>query len=146
MSQTVDDSIPVRSHKIRNWSKPHVASQCSQPCSKTRPISPDYLYRSLVSRYNDVTALDSLIENFGGITSTLECLPHRLQMRKRKSNNLNERIEELTVENECLQEESIYYKDTRAVLIKFFENINSSIQTIKGLLYETSKDVAISEQ
>lgn len=67
-------------------------------------------------------------------------------MRKRKSNNLNKRIEELTVENKCLQEELIYYKNTRAILMKFFENINSSIQTIKGLLYETSKNVAISEQ
>ncbi len=53
------------------------------------------------------------------------------------------RIEELKKEVEYLQQELIYYKDTRQILMKFFENIDQSQRMIKSVLRETSRNVTV---
>ena len=146
LQKTLDGANSANNRKVEKSSKRHVAFQSSQSPSRVKSMGPGYARGSLVSRYNDVTALDHLVEDYGGTTSTLECLPHRLQMRKKKPKNLKERIEDLTVENGYLQDELAYYKDTRAVLMRFFDNIDESHRMMKGAIYEASKDVAISEQ
>ena len=146
LQKTLDGANSANRRKLEKLSKHHVAFQSSQSPSRVTSMGPDYAPGSLVSRYNDVTASDHLVEDRGGTTSTLECLPHRLQMRKKKPKNMKGRIEELTIENGYLQEELAYYKGTRAVLMRFFGSIKESHQMMKNAIYEVSKDVAISEQ
>ena len=55
-------------------------------------------------------------------------------------------IEELTREIRYLRQELAYYKDTRKVLMKFYESIDESHRMIGNALYETAKGVAISEK
>ena len=74
-----------------------------------------------------MTTLDYIIKYYNESRSTLKCLSHCLQIQKSKSNNLNKRIQELTLENKYLQKELIYYKDIHAILMKFFDNVNDSI-------------------
>ncbi len=53
------------------------------------------------------------------------------------------RIEELTKKVEYLRQELIYYKDTRQVLMKFFESIDQSQRMIESVLREASRNVTI---
>ena len=93
----------------------------------------------------EVTALDHQIGDHGGTTSTLDYLPHRLRLTKeKKPETLKGHIEELTREIGYLRQELAYYKDTRKVLMKFYESIDESHRMIGNALYETAKGVAIS--
>ena len=55
-------------------------------------------------------------------------------------------MEELTKEIKYLRQELVYYKDTRKVLMKFYESIDELHRMIENALCETVKNVAISEQ
>ena len=56
------------------------------------------------------------------------------------------RIEELQREMGHLRQEIRYYKDTRDVLMKFFESVQASHQELREALTEASRGIAISEQ
>ena len=141
-----DDANLFNQCKVERSSKPHVAFQASQSTSIVKAMSPGSPRKLPVSRFNDVTALDHHIGCHGGTTSTSECLPHRLRVRSKNSKSVKARNEELTIENGYLQEELAYHKDTREVLMRFFESINEAHRLMKAALYQTSRSEAISEQ
>ena len=137
------DAKSFSQRKIEAPSKRHVAFQAS---SRMDATASNGLPKAPVSKFNEVTALDHHIGHHDGTTSTLECLPHRLRVRSKNPKSLEARNEELTIENGYLQEELAYYKDTREVLMRFFESINEAHQVMKTALHQTSNGVAISEQ
>lgn len=95
----------------------------------------------------EVTALDHQIEDHERTTFILDYLPHRLRLTKeKKSKTLKKHIKKLTKEIEYLRQKLTYYKDTRKVLMRFYDSINESHRMIRNALCETFKDVAIFEQ
>lgn len=125
----------------------HVTSQPPQPTSRVTSDNFDHYRGPRLNRDHEVTALDHCIEDHGGTTSTLDCLPHRLRITKeKKSRTMKEHMEDLTREIGYLRQELAYYKDTREVLMRFHESISDSHRVMKVALCEMSKGVAISEQ
>ncbi|CAF9939954.1 hypothetical protein IMSHALPRED_001694 [Imshaugia aleurites] len=98
-------------------------------------------------RAGDVTALDHQIAIHGGTTSTIECLPHRLRITKvQQTSGPQQRIEELVRDVGHLNQELSYYKDTRKVLMKLFDSVKASHETLQAAVAEADRDLAISEQ
>lgn len=98
-------------------------------------------------RAGDVTALDHRIAVYGGTTSTVECLPHRLRITKvQQTSDPQQRIEELVRDVGHLNQELSYYKDTRKVLMKLFDSVKASHATLQAAVAEADRELAISEQ
>ncbi len=110
-------------------------------------LSRQHIAFQLKSRFSsdfEVIILNQCNKDHEEITSFLKCFSHRLRIiKKHQSNNMKMRIEELTKEVEYLRQEVIYYKDTRQVLIKFFENIDQSQRMIKSVLREAFRNVTV---
>lgn len=115
LSQTIDEKNSVRRHQIKKWNEFHVALQYSKFFSKTKFISSDHLRKSLINKYNNMTVLNCFIENHDETTSILKCFSHRLKMQKQKTNNLQNRIEKLTIENKYLRKNWFIIK----ILVRF---------------------------
>jgi predicted acylesterase/phospholipase RssA len=125
----------------------HVAFQIPQSTSREKEEQSGHSRGSRISSDYEVTALDHLIGDHGGTTSTLECLPHRLRLTKEKEpETLKEHIEKLTRENGYLRQELAYYKETREILMRLYGSINESHRLMEDALCEASKGFATSEQ
>ena len=125
----------------------YVTFQLSQFTSRGNIKHSRISQRSGFSSDYEVTALNHQIGDHEETTSTLNYLPHRLRLTKEKKPEiLKKHIKELTKEIEYLRQKLAYYKDTRKVLMKFYESIDESHRMIGNALYETAKGVAISEQ
>ena len=95
----------------------------------------------------EMTRIDHDIESYGGLTSTIECLPEQLRISKvQPISGPEQRIEELQRENGRLRQELSYYKDTRKVLMTLLQSTHELQQSLQETLMEASKGVAISEQ
>lgn len=143
LQKKFNNANPANKRKIKKLSERHVAFQLSQFFSKMKSKNPDHPQKLFFSRYNDMTILNHFIDK---TTSILKCIPHRLRMKNKKSKNLKKCIEELAIKNENLRKELTYYNNTRAILIKFFDDINKSHQIMKSVLYEIFKNVTIFEK
>ena len=137
-----------RALDVRNQANErYVTFQFSQSTSKKNIKHSRISQRPDFSNDYEVTTLDHQIEDHEETIFILDYLSHWLRLTKeKKPKTLKEHIEELTKEIEYLRQELAYYKDTRKVLMKFYESMNESHRMIENALYETIKDVAIFEQ
>ena len=87
-------------------------------------LHPAFRERRVSGRAGDIGALDDQIARKGGTTSTIEELPHRLQIsKKQKRLTPAERVVELTRTNGYLLQELAYHKDARAAEMRFYEKV-----------------------
>lgn len=127
----------------------HVTFPSELPGRNSSTVHPAYRRspRPLSGRAADMAPIDHEVEGYGGVTSTIECLPDQLRISKlRPIPSPKQRIEELQRENGHLRRELSYYKDTRKVLMKSFQSIHESHQALHETLTEATRGVAISEQ
>ena len=119
-----------------------VTFQDELPQRNSSSVHPAYRRspRPLSGRASDMTPIDHKVEGYGGVTSTIECLPDQLRISKvRPIPSPKQRIEELQRENGHLRRELSYYKDTRKVLMKSFHSIHESHQALHETLAEASQ-------
>lgn len=150
-------------HKLKSWrkkfssqsilsvknqaNKRYVTFQLSQFISKRNIKHSKNFQRSDFSNDYEVTTLNHQIKNHEKTIFILNYFSHRLKLKKeKKTKSLKKHIKKWTKKIEYLRQELIYYKNTRKILMKFYENINESHRMIKNILCETFKNVAISEQ
>ena len=151
-------STPVSTHQVLlpvRGPLVHRSSTLDADCQNTRRVTFDdsshpahrSRSRTVSSTARAITPVDSKISSLGGTTSTLECLPHRLNISKTSQPiSSQQRIEELTREAGHLRQELAYHKETRAACMKFFDAANQAQQNLHNAIVEMSRKVAISEQ
>lgn len=94
-----------------------------------------------------MTALDHQIAVHGGMTSTIECLPHRLRISKvQRTSGPQQRIEGLVLGVGHLKPVLSYYKDIRKAFMKLFDSVKASYKTLQVAVAEADRKLAISEQ
>ena len=125
----------------------YVTFQLPQSISKENKKHSKISQRSDFSNDYEMTALNHQIENHEKTIFILNYLPHRLRLTKEKKlETLKRHMKELTKKIEYLRQKLAYYKNTRKVLMKFYESIDELHRVIENALCETVKNVAISEQ
>ena len=103
-------------------SERHVAFEEPVRPGKQALIHPLFRKRPKSGRAADITPLDHHIAQGGGTTSAYEELPHRLKLsKKHQPLTSEERVIELTYEKSFLQQELVYWKETRSAEMKFLE-------------------------
>jgi len=94
-----------------------------------------------------ITPLDYHIAQHGGLTASIERLPHLLQNAKSKTTtDTNQRLEELVRENGRLREEIAFHQDTQRALMSSYTASVEAFETLKESLQVTSERMLMSEQ
>ena len=125
----------------------YITFQFPQSISRKNKKHFKIFQKSSFSNDYEVTTLNHQIENHENTIFILNYFSHRLRLTKeKKPETLKKHMKKLTKKIEYLRQELIYYKNTRKVLMKFYESIDELHRMIKNALCETIKSVAISEQ
>ena len=95
----------------------------------------------------EITPLDHYISSSGGTTSTIENLPHRLQITKRQPRpTTGKRLEELVRENGYLRQELALQKELLDAMVTLHGKTVDAYKTLKLALREISQKRMQSEQ